>query len=316
MSSLARKIKSILHHKSTPEFLFSIYFNWKNAKDKKNLFSVLKEEDDLMVMVKEKLHPYWNSRIQNVLDAEDNADIPRNKNAGQIIEEQLVLHNGIRVDPLSYYNYPILKMLMENKGVHEPQEEKIFQQVLHSLSKNSSKKMLELGSYWSFYSIWFKKLFPTAQCYMVEPHRQNLVYGKRNFKLNQLEGTFMHYGIGAVHNEAKNITTVDWICQQQNIDFLDILHSDIQGFELEMLHGAERMFSENRIGYVFISTHSNELHYACKKWIEENSNFITVATADLDASYSWDGVLVMKSPNYQGIDQVEISQRKKTAGSI
>lgn len=309
MPSLARTIKSILHHKSTPEFLFSMYFNWKNAKDKKQLFTALDEKDDLMNMVKPKLHDYWNSRIQNVLDCADNTDIPRSKEAGQIIEEQLVLHNGIRVSPLSYYNYPILKMLMKNKGVHEPQEEKIFHQVLNSLSKKTNKTMLELGAYWSFYSIWFKTVFPDANCYMVEPHRQNLMYGKRNFKLNQMSGTFLHYGIGSEHDEAKNITTVDEICRRQGIAFLDILHSDIQGFELDMLKGAVKMFSENRIGYVFISTHSNDLHRDCKKWIEDKYGFTTVASADLDASYSWDGVLVMKSPTYEGIERVEISHR-------
>ena len=46
-------------------------------------------------------------------------------------------------------------MLLENKGVHEPQEEKAFLEVLNYVEKGST--MIELGSYWGFYSLWFNK---------------------------------------------------------------------------------------------------------------------------------------------------------------
>lgn len=309
MASISRKIKNMLYSKATPEFIFSIYFNWKNEKDKKQLFASLEKGDDLMNNASEGERIHWTPRIENVLRSADNKDIPRAKNAGKIIDKYLYMHNGIKIDPLSYYSYPNLKMLIENKGVHEPQEEKAFMMVLDGLKKVGDKTMLELGSYWSFYSLWFKTQFPSADCYMVEPNRRNLAYGKRNFSLNNFKGTFLHGGISSQVDKKENITTVDQICKSQKIDFLDILHSDIQGFELEMLHGSERMFSNNKVGYVFISTHSNDLHRDCEQLLKEKYNFITVASADLDDSYSWDGVLVMKSPDYPGIDKINISKR-------
>jgi len=310
MPSISRKIKTALYSKSTPDFLFSLYFSWKNAKDKKRLFSALSSGNDLLNFVSEAEKIHWTPRIEDVLKSQDNQDIPRAKLAGKIIEDRLCMHNGIEIDPLSYYNYPMLKMLMDNQGVHEPQEEKVFQKVLDSLPNEGQKTMLELGAYWSFYSLWFKNKFSNSDCFMVEPNRRNLTYGKQNFKLNNFKGHFIHAGISKEVNRKDNITTVDEICKKQKIKFLDILHADIQGYELDMLHGSQKMFSENRIGYVFISTHSNDLHRNCRALLEKKYQFKTVASADLDETYSWDGVLVMKSPNYQGINKVNISKKR------
>jgi hypothetical protein len=309
MASIAKKIKNILYSKTTPSWLFSWYFHWKN--DKKKLFAVLNGNGDLLDILNKAEKKHWLPRIQSVIDGKDNQDIPRDKDAGKIIDGLLTMHNGIKVDPLSYYSYPMLKMLEQNKGVHEPQEENIFQEVLATLNDDKSKIMLELGSYWSFYSIWFKKIFPSADCYMVEPDRRNLMYGQHNFEINKIKGTFIHGGISGKKDNSNNITTVDDICQEQQIDFLDILHSDIQGYELEMLYGSQKMLSKNKVGYAFISTHSNELHTQCQQLLQDKYGFITVASANLDESFSWDGILVMKAPEYPGIDQVNIDKKGK-----
>ncbi|MEL6717989.1 MAG: FkbM family methyltransferase, partial [Bacteroidota bacterium] len=282
----------------------------KNRTRRKQLSKLLNEGNDLMSSMQTEHRTYWNERIDQVMRSSDNESIPRSKDAGTLIDGKLVMHNGIKIDPLSYYSFPLLEMLISNQGVHEPQEEKIFQEVIHSLSrKQEQKTMLELGAYWSFYSMWFKKVFPNSRTYMAEPKRENYLYGKVNFKLNKLKGTFIHTKIGKQDIPEKNVKKVDSICAEQNIDFLDILHSDIQGFELDMLDGSHRMLSEQKIGYIFISTHSDELHYDCKKLLESKYNYQQVASADLKESYSWDGILVMKLPNYEGIREVEISKR-------
>ncbi len=311
MASFRKKLKKVIQSKSTPDFLYQIYFDRLDKKKRKWLTQMLMNSDDLIEDMDEEIKKYWQNRAFDVLSGPDNKDINRVENAGQIINDQLVMHNGILVDPLSYYSFPMLQMFMDNKGVHEPQEEKIFQEVLQSLPKKGKKTMLELGSYWCFYTMWFLQKFPESDCYMVEPVRENLFYGKKNLKLNGMEGTFIHAGIGQKNNPTNNVLTVDHICEKNGIEFLDLLHSDIQGFELEMLHGSQRMLSEKRVGYAFISTHSNELHYECKKLLEEKYGFITLASADLEETYSWDGVVVMKSPNYPGIDKVEISKKQK-----
>ncbi len=105
--------------------------------------------------------------------------------------------------------------------------------------------------------------------------------------------------------------TVDEICEKQKIDFIDVLHSDIQGFELDMLHGSHSMLAGQKIGYVFISTHSNELHYDCHDLLKNKYGFTLVASADLEETHSWDGILVMKLPNYPSVEQVAISKKSK-----
>lgn len=306
---LRRQIRRLLQNKIVPAAIYARYFERQLGVRQALLSQKLAKSADLMADLTADQRQYWADRINLVMKSPDNAAIPRVKQAGQIGAEGLIMHNGLRVDPLSYYSFPMLQMLVDNGGVHEPQEEKIFQEVLAHLPPKANRTMLELGAYWAFYSMWFQQRFPDAQCYMVEPDRKNLFFGKKNFQLNDMQGTFLHFGIGKAVDRRQNITTVDVLCRTQRIRFLDILHADIQGFELDMLQGAEKMLSEGRVGYVFISTHSNELHTACEELLAGKYGMHTVAGANLDESYSWDGILVMKAPGYPGINEVIISKR-------
>jgi hypothetical protein len=306
---MKERLKQFLYSPKFPFALFAIYFNRKEKGNREKLIQLLEKKGNLLEAVKENQRAHWEERIQKVLEAKENANIPRVENAGELKNGSLIMHNGIKVDPLSYYSFPLLKMLIDNKGVHEPEEERIFQEVIKHLDSEKQLTMLELGAYWSFYSMWLLSLFPKANCFMVEPSRKNLYYGKKNFELNNCNGSFIHAGIGNKVDKALNVLTVDEICKKNKIKFLDILHSDIQGFEFEMLEGSKRMFSENRIGYVFISTHSNELHRDCRKVLLDY-NFTEIANVDLDHSSSWDGIIVMKAPNYKGIDKLSISTNK------
>ena len=101
---------------------------------------------------------------------------------------------AFRVYGMSYYGAGILNMLIENKGVHEPQEEKAFMEVLEYLPANST--MLELGAYWAFYSLWLMSRLKDSTCYMVEPDDANIEAGKLNFKLNGKKGHFEQALVG------------------------------------------------------------------------------------------------------------------------
>lgn len=124
----------------------------------------------------------WDDRVRNALAAPDNARIPRVPEAGRIHDAALTLHNGIRVGELSYDGEGPRRLMAKNRGVHEPQEEFVFQEVLKLLPPGS--QMLELGSYWAFYSIWFYHAVPEARCLCVEPDARNLEMGRGNFTLN------------------------------------------------------------------------------------------------------------------------------------
>jgi len=274
------------------------------------LLPKLARGEDLLAQLSPAVRAHWAMRIKRVLEDPNNAAISRHPQAGKLVGEQLVLHNGLRIEPLSYYSYPLLKMLMDNKGVHEPQEEAVFQAVLRTMQpRQQPPVMLELGAYWAFYSMWFKQAFPNAACYMVEPDRKSLYHGEDNFRMNNFTGTFIHAGIGSKVNPAKRITTVDRICEAYALDFIDILHADVQAYEMEMLRGAMQTLESAKVGYLFISTHSDELHEDCRRVLREEYGLVEVAAANLAESYSWDGLLVFKAPDYPGIAELPIALR-------
>lgn len=277
-----------------------------------NLDEVIKKSD--MELASRAGYPYfvdgvsgskdWQNRITLVKECPDNAYIPRHENAGKVIDGYFHMHNNIKIHPISYYGFSMLRMLMENKGVHEPQEEKAFQEVLEHIDENST--MLELGAYWGFYSLWFNKM-KKGKTILVEPDIKNLDLGKKNFDLNGLKGTFYNKLISS-YNDEKTIT-VDRIFELENIDKLSICHSDIQGFEFEMLKGLKANIS--KIDYFFISTHSNDLHYACYNYLKQ-SNFEILCSADMNESYSYDGLIVAKNKLVlDDISLINISKRNQ-----
>ncbi len=132
--------------------------------------------------------PEWRWRIDDVLACPDNAYIPRVPEAGQLIDGFISMHNGIRVSALGYYGEGILNMLVENCGVHEPQEERAFGEILRHVPANST--MIELGAYWGFYSLWFSQAVAHPDCHLIEPSFANLLSGKTNFRKAGLQADF------------------------------------------------------------------------------------------------------------------------------
>ena len=155
--------------------------------------------------------------------------------------------------------------------------------------------MLELGAYWGHYSMWLKSVRPSATVYLVEPDELRLDSGKQNFERNNLQGNFVQAFVG------KNQFDVDGFLDQNNIITLDILHADIQGYELEMLDGASSILSRYGAAYVFISTHSQLLHNSVIDRLKSIGYRIEVS-ADFDSeTTSYDGFIFASRPD---IDQV------------
>jgi hypothetical protein len=252
---------------------------------------------------------YWQERIELVQASEDNLKIPRVPDAGTIKSGLLIMHNGIRVDPGSYYGEGNRQLLVTNRGVHEPQEEYVFQEVIKYLPEEAT--MMELGSYWSFYSMWFHQAVKHPQCFMVEPSEHNIKFGQNNFDINQMKGNFIRGYISDKSGQDPDgtpIVCVDDLIRDYQIKHLHILHSDIQGFELEMLKGAKKAFAQEMIDYVFISTHSNEIHQQCLLQLHEYGYKIIVES-DLDESFSVDGLIVGCQKSIQQPGVLEISRR-------
>jgi len=250
----------------------------------------------------------WNYRINDVLSSKDNKHIPRVINAGKIVNNYQVMHNGLKIVTGSYYGNGITQMLKQNKGVHEPQEERVFQEVLKILKGDAV--IIELGAYWSFYSMWFLTQIKYGKAFLYEPELKNLEYGVANFKLNSLSGDFNQAFIGREYvGGVIPQFSVDYIIKNKGIEFVDVLHCDIQGYEFEMLIGAKKTIEEKRIGYFFISTHSNEIHHNCLSYLTANG-FAIISDFNLNDTCSVDGLIVARAIGYEGMTNLDLQALK------
>ncbi len=239
---------------------------------------------------------HWDERIADVLSCLDNSRLPRVANAGAVINGFQVMHNGVEVEVNGYYGDGITRMLVANRGCHEPQEEIVFQHVVNSLPAHAV--IIEAGAYWAFYSIWFAKTVPDAQMYLIEPEEANLDVGKRNFAHNNCKGEFTRGYVGARSGNAADgvqIIALDEFTAERALEHVHMLHADVQSFELEMLDGCKRLLSRQAVDYLFISTHSQDLHRQCIERLVHHGYRI-LASVDMEETYSLDGILVACSP--------------------
>jgi hypothetical protein len=225
----------------------------------------------------------YKDRFTDVLSDPNNLLIPRHVKAGLIEDDYIYCHNGIPVLNRGYYG-DFSEILQKNKGCHEPAEERMFQQILSRINPNAL--MIELGSYWCFYSIWFQTQIQGARNICIEPESENLNIGKINCQKNNVQAEFIQGFIGNNHIRVSNIV------KERKIDFIDLLHSDIQGFELEMLQDIVPLLLEKKVGYLFISTHSDSLHVNCIQLLE-SCKYKIIASADFETeTFCYDGIIV------------------------
>lgn len=242
----------------------------------------------------------WNARIADVLSSADNARLPRVAHAGKIKNGWQTMHNGLQVLVDGYYGSGITRMLKANKGCHEPQEEIVFAEVLKRLPTNPV--IIECGSYWAFYSMWLLKERPGGRAFMIEPDPSNLEVGRKNFQHNGFSGHFEQAGLGGLPGsdaQIGRIVSVASFMASKQLERVDVLHMDIQGAELSTLSGALPLFLERRIDYVFVSSHSEELHAHCVTLLHQAGYEVDVSVPMRDSN-SVDGIIVAKSPALSG----------------
>jgi hypothetical protein len=253
--------------------------------------------------------PEWRRRIDDVVSCPDNAYIPRVPDAGKARDGLITMHNGIQVSAMGYYGSGVLNMLIQNRGVHEPQEERAFGEILKLVPASST--IIELGSYWGFYSLWFAGSVANAKCYLIEPNSANLLSGKINFRRAGFRAVFERAYVGGEEGRAPDgtrIVNVDSFCRRRGIDHICLLHADIQGAEADMLRGAASMLAGKKVDFLFISTHDNALHYECIEILKAH-DYRILASVDCDQTYSDDGVLVAKSQAMRLPKELSISRK-------
>ena len=88
----------------------------------------------------------------------DTDPIPKVRRAGHVVlltdsRRVQIMHNGVQVVADGYYGAWMTKLIELCSGHHEPQEERIFHEVVSRLPPGGT--MLEVGGFWAYYSIWF-----------------------------------------------------------------------------------------------------------------------------------------------------------------
>ena len=230
-------------------------------------------------------------RFREIVSDPVNLLLERVPEAGTVIDGHVVLHNGNRVarsGPMAYYD-SFSDILVINRGIHEPLEEYVFQEVLRHLPE--TPVMLELGAYWGHYSMWLKKHRPRAEVYLVEPKSENLDVGRANFALNGYEGHFLQAFVG------KDGFQIDAYLQRTGISHLTVLHSDIQGYEVEMLDGASRTLDAGLVDYLFVSTHGQTTHGKVCDQLKAKGYRVEIAADFLYDTTSFDGFVLAVHPD-------------------
>jgi hypothetical protein len=229
-------------------------------------------------------------RFREIVSDPLNLLIERHPSAGLIEDGLVTLHNGHKVavsGPAAYYG-AFSNILIINRGVHEPLEEFVFQTLMRTMPEKPM--MIELGAYWAHYSMWLKQQRPRARVVMVEPEAVNIEAGKANFVRHGYVGEFVQAFVGDGQFE------VDDYLAKNDVKHLDILHSDIQGFEVQMLKGARNLIATQAVDYIFISTHSQALHATVKSALARHGYRIE-ADADVEEqTTSYDGLIFASSP--------------------
>jgi hypothetical protein len=236
-------------------------------------------------------------RYREIVSDPLNLLIARVPKAGYVDKDGYVtLHNGIRVPlkgKLAYYD-DFSDILLINRGVHEPLEEYCFQQVLRKITAQRPI-MLELGAYWAHYSMWFKQKFPQALSFMVEQDTLALKCGQNNFVQNGLSGEFIKQFV------SKDGLEVDSFLKERALERITILHSDIQGYEVEMIKGAEKSLANKLVDYVFISTHSEKIHQTIISELTQLSYRIEVSSPFDSHTTSSDGFILATNPDVEPV---------------
>lgn len=220
-----------------------------------------------------------------------------------------VMHNGIQVPAGAYHGDWMTRLITLCKGHHEPQEERLFHEVVAHLP--ASAAMIELGGHWAYYTGWFLKDAPQRRAVVLEPDPLHRAAGERTLALNGLQAAFVAGFSGATPAEAVAFQTEDSgtvllpcvtvpdLMRQHGMETLDILHCDTQGAELDVLASCRTLLAQGRIRWLFVSTHAHQItgdpltHQRCLALLRDLGAEIE-AEHDVHESFSGDGLIVAR----------------------
>lgn len=248
-------------------------------------------------------------RVEMTASARDCDAVPKVAGAGAVFvdpngERLQRMHNGLKVVADGYCGAWMTRLIERCRGHHEPQEEFAFHNVVGALSERAT--MIEIGGYWSYYSMWFLQNRPDRRAIIVEPDTTNLALAEKNLALNNLKAELVRGYIGQTYahlisGAASPPPAIDVpdLLAAKGLTFIDLLHCDAQGAETELLESCEALFRAGRVGWLFLSTHGAAItgdpltHQKCLARLQDLGAVIE-AEHDLHESFSGDGLIVAR----------------------
>ncbi|MEW6312657.1 MAG: FkbM family methyltransferase [Pseudomonadota bacterium] len=219
--------------------------------------------------------------------------------------------NGVKV--FDDHLIPAQRERYTKRNVHEAEEEDFFVDIINKTSPDGC--YVNIGCAIGYYPLLAKKLSPHLTIHAFEPLLQHRQYFIENIALNgrNKDDFILHEeGIAATNGEAKfvdnsygsslyrpglqprNLQTI----KTKTLDsfaneigrVIDLCQMDVQGFELDVLRGAEQILKTNRVKIFLIGTHSPALHQGCIDILKMHGYAIDV---DLyDTKEQPDGILI------------------------
>lgn len=224
-----------------------------------------------------------------------------------------VMHNGVVVEEGGYFGPWMDEIIRCLGGHHEPQEELVFGRILERLAAETptAASVIELGSFWAYYSLWFLEEFPQGRVVAMEPDPDNLELGRRNFALNGRSGHFVHGVIGPDPGATMTFTselrgTPHEVVQHDlaslmaagQFDRVDLLMCDIQGGETPFFDQAAALLRVGAVRFAVVSTHHHSIsgnpltHQLLLARLQELGGHV-IAEHTVGESFSGDGLIAV-----------------------
>jgi hypothetical protein len=184
-----------------------------------------------------------------------------------------VMHNGVVVERDAYCGRWTTEIIRCLRGHHEPQEELVFARMVERLlATDEHPTMIELGSWWAFYSLWFRHALPASIVVDLEPDERFLEVGRRNFGYNRETATFVHGAVGPhpggtmrflaeSDGELHDVPQFDVraLMALGGMERVSLLLADIQGAETTLIEQLRPLVARGDIRFALISTHHHSI---------------------------------------------------------
>ena len=218
------------------------------------------------------------------------------------------MHQGLLVPAGGYYGAWMTEIIRRLRGHHEPQEELLFHHLLPHC--RSGTRMLEVGTFWAYYTAWFLSVVPDSTAVCLEPDANNAACGQQTLALNGLTATWVAGAAGRTHaprvpfqreSDGRSVElpvhSLASLLDVVGHGPVELLHIDAQGAELPFLESLADPGVKGLVRFVVVSTHdvrisgSPTTHEDCLRVIRQLGGTV-LEEHTVEESFSGDGLIV------------------------